>query len=68
MQPTLSSFMVSSIGGVAAIGDDCLITTTDYPHGDSKYPHAMEHFLRLELTPESQRKILWDNTVRLYDL
>jgi predicted TIM-barrel fold metal-dependent hydrolase len=53
---------------VAAIGDDCLITTTDYPHGDSKYPHAMDHFLRLELRPESQRKILWDNTARLYNL
>jgi uncharacterized protein len=53
---------------IAAIGDDCLITTTDYPHGDSKYPHAMDHFFRLALPPESQRKILWDNTARLYDL
>ena len=53
---------------VEAIGDDNLITTTDYPHGDSKYPHAMDRFLRLPLREESKRKILWDNAVRLYEL
>jgi predicted TIM-barrel fold metal-dependent hydrolase len=53
---------------VAAIGDDFLVTTTDYPHGDSKYPEAMERFLELELGPESKRKILWDNARRLYSL
>ncbi len=53
---------------VAAIGDDCLVTTTDYPHGDSKYPEAMDRFLQLQLSPQSKTKILWDNTVRLYNL
>ena len=31
-----------------AIGDDNLVTTTDYPHGDSKYPNAMDLFLGAE--------------------
>jgi uncharacterized protein len=53
---------------VEAVGDDNLVTTTDYPHGDSKYPYAMDRFLRLPLRDESKRKILWDNAVRLYDL
>ena len=53
---------------VDAIGSDCLVTTTDYPHGDSKYPDAMNRFLNLELSQASKQKILWDNTVRLYDL
>ena len=53
---------------VAAIGHDCLVTTTDYPHGDSKYPEAMDRFLDLALSAESKTKILWDNTARLYDL
>ena len=53
---------------VAAVGNDCVVTTTDYPHGDAKYPDAMNTFLTLDLSDESRRKILWDNTKRLYDL
>jgi predicted TIM-barrel fold metal-dependent hydrolase len=53
---------------VDAIGDDLLVTTTDYPHGDSKYPDAMNRFLALPLSDASKRKILWDNAIRLYNL
>ncbi len=53
---------------VEVCGDDCLVTTTDYPHGDAKYPEAMNLFLDLELNDQAKRKILWDNTVRLYGL
>ena len=53
---------------VDVIGDDCLVTTTDYPHGDAKYPQAMNLFLDLELAEEAKRKILWDNSRRLYAL
>jgi hypothetical protein len=51
-----------------AIGDDNLVTTTDYPHGDSKYPKAMDRFLALPLSEQSKKKILWDNALRLYAL
>ncbi len=47
-------------------GDDALLFSTDYPHSDSKYPHAVEEFLRLDLSDESKRKILWKNCLRLY--
>ncbi len=53
---------------VQAIGDDNLVTTTDYPHGDSKYPDAMNRFLSLPLSDTSKKKILWDNTLQLYSL
>ncbi len=53
---------------VDAIGDDTLVTTTDYPHGDSKYPDAMSRFLALPLGDASKKKILWDNVLRLYNL
>ena len=53
---------------VAAFGDDNLVTTTDYPHGDSKYPKAMDRFLTLPLGDQSKKKILWDNALRLYAL
>jgi uncharacterized protein len=50
------------------VGDDNLVTTTDYPHGDSKYPNAMDRFLALPLPDASKKKILWDNVLRLYNL
>jgi len=53
---------------VDAFGDENLVTTTDYPHGDAKYPDAMNRFLALPLSEASKRKILWDNVFRLYSL
>ncbi|MCH9035959.1 MAG: amidohydrolase [Chloroflexi bacterium] len=50
------------------IGDDNFVFSTDYPHSDSKYPHATDTFLALPLTEESKRKVLWDNCARLYNL
>jgi predicted TIM-barrel fold metal-dependent hydrolase len=49
-------------------GDDNLVFSTDYPHGDSQYPHAVETFRKLPLSEESQRKITGDNWSRLYDI
>jgi predicted TIM-barrel fold metal-dependent hydrolase len=51
---------------VERFGDDNLVFSTDYPHADSKYPHAVECFDRLPLSAASKRKILWDNWSRLY--
>src|SRR5262249_30338125 len=51
-----------------AVRGDNLVTTTDYPHGDSKYPKAMDRFLTLPLSSASKKKILWDNVVKLYGL
>ena len=51
------------------MGDDHIVYETDFPHPDSKYPHATEHFLNLlpdQISAESKRKILWDNAVDLY--
>jgi uncharacterized protein len=51
------------------MGDDHIVFETDFPHPDSKYPKATEHFLALGddvLSPESKRKVLWDNAVDLY--
>jgi uncharacterized protein len=51
------------------MGDDHIVYETDFPHPDSKYPHATEHFLSLPsdiVSDESKRKILWDNAVDLY--
>lgn len=51
------------------MGDDHIVYETDFPHPDSKYPHATDTFLGLlpELISDtSKRKILWENAVDLY--
>ena len=51
------------------LGDSHIVFETDFPHPDSKYPRATEHFLNLlpdQISDESKRKILWDNAVDLY--
>lgn len=51
------------------LGDDNVVFSTDYPHPDSAFPHAVEDMLALEgISPGSKRKILWDNCARLYSL
>ena len=45
-----------------------VVFSTDYPHPDSKYPHAVDAFLELDLDNDVKRKYLWDNCLRLYDL
>jgi uncharacterized protein len=57
---------------VEHIGDDYLTIATDYPHSDciGKFPDLTVGALsaNIKLSPESRRKILWDNPVKLYGL
>ena len=53
---------------VDALGDGNIVFSTDYPHGDSKYPESVDNFLTLPLSEQAKRNILWDNCARLYDL
>ena len=48
------------------LGTERLVFSTDYPHGDSKYPHAVNSFLELEISDDDKRKILWDNCAEFY--
>jgi uncharacterized protein len=48
------------------MGTNTIVFSTDYPHGDSKYPEAVDHFLRLPLANDAKRKILWDNCAAYY--
>ncbi len=44
------------------------VFSTDYPHSDSKFPHATEAFMDLPIGEEMKRAVLWDNCARLYNL
>ncbi len=50
------------------MGDDTIVFSTDWPHLDSKYPQAVESFMKLPISDESKRKILWDNCARYYGI
>jgi len=51
---------------IEQVGSDYLVFSTDYPHVDSRYPEAVNYFLRLPLRDEHKRKILWDNCMSYY--
>jgi predicted TIM-barrel fold metal-dependent hydrolase len=54
---------------IALLGDERIVFSTDYPHPDSKYPHAVESFLALSgVSDDSKRRILWDNALALYGM
>lgn len=54
---------------IRRLGADNFFFSTDYPHFDSRFPHAIEKFLALEgIDAQSKRKILWDNPARMYNL
>ena len=50
------------------MGNERLVFSTDFPHGDSKFPHSIEAFLKLPITDEDKRKILWDNCANYYGI
>jgi uncharacterized protein len=59
-------YLVSDV--IKRIGDDNIVISTDYPHIDAHFPHALDEFLEIEdLSDRSRRKILWDNCARLYN-
>ena len=53
---------------VARYGGGLTVISTDYPHPDSAFPHAMDEFFALDLPDEARRKTLWDNCAWLYAL
>ncbi len=49
-------------------GNDNLVFSTDYPHGDSKFPASVSAFLELPIDDDTKRKALWENWCRLYGM
>ena len=49
-------------------GNDNLVFSTDYPHGDSKFPASVSAFLELPIDEDTKRKVLWENWCRLYGM
>ena len=45
---------------------DNIIFSTDFPHIDAQFPHGSDEFLKLPISDEDKRKILWDNCAAFY--
>jgi uncharacterized protein len=48
------------------IGEHVLMYASDYPHGESHFPHSVEMVMAWKMAPERKRLLLWDNAVKLY--
>jgi predicted TIM-barrel fold metal-dependent hydrolase len=55
---------------IDAHGEDNIIYNTDFPHpGEAKMSNPADEFLALDgVSAQSKRKILWDNSAKLYNL
>jgi len=54
---------------IQQVGADNFVTSTDFPHPDSKYPRAMDTFIgKDDVSVEHKRRMLWDNCVTLYGM
>jgi predicted TIM-barrel fold metal-dependent hydrolase len=54
---------------VDALGADCIVTASDFPHPEGTFPNGVREFAeRDDLTDATKRAILSDNPTRLYGL
>lgn len=51
---------------IGDFGSGGLVFSTDFPHGDSKFPESIDRFLDLDISDADKRKILWDNCAAYY--
>ena len=50
----------------ALIGEDQVLFSSDFPHGEGRENAALDILARADLTPTQKQKLLYDNTVRLF--
>ena len=49
-------------------GDDNIVFSTDYPHGDSKFPHAIDAFDKLPMSEMAKAATVSTNWSELYKI
>ena len=54
---------------LAELGEGCLLYASDYPHGDSKWPHTVRMMNDVKgISSEARQKLLGANAVQFYGL
>jgi predicted TIM-barrel fold metal-dependent hydrolase len=55
-------------GVLTLVGDDRILFTTDYPHGDATWPGGIPALEAQPIPRESLRRVFWDNGARCFGL
>jgi predicted TIM-barrel fold metal-dependent hydrolase len=66
LEPFLAAESLQKLGRFDLLGPDILMFGSDYPHGESWFPVAVETVLGWRLKEDHLRKLLWDNAVKYY--
>lgn len=53
---------------VSAVGDQCVMYASDYPHPDSKWPRTVAPIQAANMSDAAKKRILGENAARLYGL
>ncbi len=53
---------------VSAVGDQCIMYASDYPHPESKWPNTVAPIQKAEMSAAAKKRILWENAARVYKL
>jgi len=48
------------------VGEHVLMYASDYPHGESHFPHTVDMVMEWKMSETRKRRLLWDNAVRYY--
>ena len=48
------------------VGEGVLMYASDYPHGESHFPHSVQTVLDWKMNEARKRTLFWDNAVKLY--
>ena len=60
-------FVMNAWGKDRAVGDKVLMYASDYPHGESHFPHTVDLVMDWKNTSEARtRKLFWENPVKFY--
>ena len=53
-------------GVIDLIGEGVLMYASDYPHGESHFPHSVDTVIGWDMSEARKRTLFWDNALRLY--
>jgi predicted TIM-barrel fold metal-dependent hydrolase len=51
---------------IALLGEDQMLFSSDYPHGEGRENAAQELMARSDISERQKQKILYDNPIRLF--
>jgi predicted TIM-barrel fold metal-dependent hydrolase len=64
---SIDSDEAPGLAAVEQLDGDNICYSTDYPHGDCKFPRATDTFFEeMNMSERHRKKVLWENCAKLY--